>query len=108
MIDLTRREELILLSVWKLRGEAYIVTIRKNLKAVTGRSVNYGSICNTLASLVRKGLIQSRESAPRAQQGGRRKVLYDLTGNGKQALKQAYEVQKLAWDGMNGFVFEAD
>ena len=105
MVDLTKREELILISIWKLWGNAYIVTIRKNLMEMTGKSVNYGSLCNTLNSLVRKGFIQSEESAPEAIQGGRRKVLYTLTTEGKKALKHSYEIQKLAWEGINEFVF---
>lgn len=103
MVDLTKREELILISIWKLRGNAYIVTIRKNLIEITGKSVNYGSLCNTLNALARKGFIQSQESAPKAIQGGRRKVLYTLTIEGKKALKRSYEIQKLVWDGINGF-----
>lgn len=103
MVDLTKRKELVLISIWKLRGNAYIVTIRKNLIEITGKSVNYGSLCNTLNALARKGFIQSQESAPKAIQGGRRKVLYTLTIEGKKALKCSYEIQKLVWDGINGF-----
>lgn len=104
MHDLTKNEELILLSIGKLSGNAYIVTIRKNLAEITGKTFNYGSLCNTLSSLVRKGLIISENSAPKAKQGGRRKVLYFLTAEGKNGLKHAYEIHKLAWSGVNGFV----
>ena len=104
MIDLTKREELILISIWKLSGDAYIVTIRKHLKEITGQSLNYGSLCNTLNALARKGFIQSQESAPKAIQGGRRKVLYTLTIEGKKALRRAYEIQKHVWDGITGLV----
>ena len=104
MYELTKREELVLLSIYKLSGNAYIVTIRKNLIEITDKTVNYGSLCNTLTSLMRKALIASKVSEPEAVQGGRRKVLYSLTTHGQKALKRAYEVQKLAWDGLNGFV----
>lgn len=101
MLDLTKREELVLLSVCRLSGNAYIVTVRKCLAEVTGQSINYGSLCNTLSSLVRKGMVDSRESAPKAKPGGRRKVLYTVTREGKEALKHAYEMQKLVWEGMD-------
>ena len=107
MQELTKREELILLSIGRMHGNAYIVTIRKNLSEITGNTVNYGSLCNTLASLVRKGLIVARKSEPEAVQGGRRKVLYSLTTEGNDALKHAYEVHKTAWEGANGFIFGA-
>ena len=108
MVDLTKNEELILLSISKLNGNAYIVTIRKNLTEVTGKTFNYGSLCNTLSSLARKGLIISKNSAPKAQQGGRRKVLYFLTDEGKSALKDAYEIHKVAWNGANNFIFDVE
>lgn len=106
MYVLTKHEELILLSIWKLRGNAYIVTIRKQINDVTGKSINYGSLCNTLSALVRKGYLQSKESQPTAQQGGRRKVMYFLTKPGKKALIHAYEIQQATWEGFTDFLAE--
>ena len=100
MYDLTKHEELILLSILKLSGNAYIVTLRRHIKEITGKSINYGSLCNTLSALKRKGYIKSEESVPVPRQGGRRKVLYALTAEGKKALKKAYKIQKLAWEGL--------
>lgn len=100
MYELTKHEELILLATLKLEGNAYIVTMKRHIKEITGKSINYGSLCNTLSALQRKGYIRSKESEPIARQGGRRKVLYALTSEGKRALKQAYEIQKLAWNGL--------
>jgi PadR family transcriptional regulator PadR len=100
MYELTKHEELILLSILKLQGNAYIVTLRRNIKEISGKSINYGSLCNTLSALIRKGYINSEQSDPVPRQGGRRKVLYSLTVEGKKALRQAYKIQKLAWDGL--------
>ncbi|MFC2156870.1 PadR family transcriptional regulator [Acidobacteriota bacterium] len=103
MYKLTKHEELILTSIWKLTGNAYIVTIRKHFAGITGKTINSGSLCNTLTSLVRKGLLESEESQPTALQGGRRKVLYSLTREGKKALNQAFAIQKRVWDGFSEF-----
>lgn len=108
MYELTKHEELILLSILKLRGNAYIVTLRRHIKEITGKSINYGSLCNTLSALIRKGYIKSKESDPVPRQGGRRKVLYSLTVEGKRALKQAYKIQKLAWDGLVELIVKSD
>ena len=97
MIELTRNEELILLSIWKLKDNAYGVTIRENFKQVTGKTLNYGSLYNTLYLLVRRGFIESKESSPVAKKGGRRKILYTLTTEGKQALQDVQKIQKKAW-----------
>ena len=108
MYELTKHEELILLAVLKLKENAYIVTLRRHIKEITGKSINYGSLCNTLSALIRKGYIKSRESDPLPRQGGRRKVLYSLTAEGKRALKQAYTIQKLAWEGLIELIIKSD
>lgn len=108
MYELTKHEELILLSILKLQGNAYIVTLRGHIKETTGKSINYGSLCNTLSALIRKGYIKSKESDPAPRQGGRRKVLYSLAVEGKRALKQAYKIQKLTWDGLVELIVKSD
>jgi PadR family transcriptional regulator PadR len=100
MYELTKREEIILLTILKLEGNAYIVTLRRHIREITGKTINYGSLCNTLSALIRKGYIKSEESDPVPRQGGRRKVLYSLTAEGKRALKQAYDIQQRAWEGL--------
>jgi DNA-binding PadR family transcriptional regulator len=97
MYELTRNEELILLSIWKLKGNAYGVTIRANFKTVTGKALNYGSLYNTLYRLVQRGFVTTNESAPLSRQGGRRKILYTLTSQGEKALAEAQKIQRLAW-----------
>lgn len=98
MIELTRNEELVLLSIWKLKGNAYGVTIRADFKKVTGKTLNYGSLYNTLFRLAQRGLVTNSESKPQSRQGGRRKILYALTPQGKKALAEAQKMQKLAWE----------
>ena len=106
MHHLTKHEELVLLSIIKLKDNAYGVSIRKKVIEITGKSINYGSLCNTLYSLVRRGLIESKESKPQSVQGGRRKVIYNLSKEGKEALKHAYEVNKIAWTGIIQLIFD--
>ena len=108
MYGLTKHEELILLAILKLRENAYIVTLRRHIKEITGKSINYGSLCNTLSALIRKKYIKSRESDPQPRQGGRRKVLYSLTAEGKRALKQAYDIQQRAWEGLIDLIIKFD
>ena len=108
MYDLTKREELVLLSIMKLQENAYGVTIKRNIRELTDKSINYGSLCNTLYLLSRKGLIESTESEPLAQRGGRRKVLYTVTNEGRFALKQVYEIQKMAWHGITEILLGND
>ncbi len=97
MVELTRNEELVLLSIWKLEESAYGVTIREYFRKITGKTLNYGSLYNTLYLLLRKGLIISEESEPLSKKGGRRKILYSLSRDGDRALQDAQKIQNLAW-----------
>jgi DNA-binding PadR family transcriptional regulator len=106
MHELTKHEELILISIWKLKDNAYGVTIKQDILDTTDRTINYGSLCKILYKLVQKGYIDSKESAPISQQGGRRKVMYSLTIDGKKALKHAYELHKSAWKSISDFFVE--
>jgi PadR family transcriptional regulator PadR len=106
MAELTKNEELILLSIWKLKEGAYGVTIRENFREITGKTLNYGSLYNTIYLLLRKGLVLSRESEPISKKGGRRKILYSLSRHGERALRDAQRVQKLAWGDVPDLVLE--
>lgn len=105
MIELTRNEEWIMLSIWKLEDNAYGVTIRQCFKRITGRSLNFGSMYNTLYRLVHRGLVSSRESEPLSKQGGRRRILYSLTSDGLKALSEAQNVHRLAWSDVPDYAF---
>jgi PadR family transcriptional regulator PadR len=96
-VKLSRNEEFILLSIWKLENNAYGVTIRREFIKATKRTLHYGSLYNTLELLMRKGLVTCWESPPDAKRGGRRKKLYFLTDKGKKALKEAQEVYRSVW-----------
>lgn len=106
MYELTKNEELILLSIWKLEGNAYGVTIRENFRRITGKILNYGSLYNTLYLLVRRGFVESRESEPLSKKGGRRKIMYSLTPDGRRALEESRKIQRKAWGEVPDFAFE--
>ena len=70
MVKLSRNEEFILLSIWRLKDNAYGVTIRRDFIKATKRTLHYGSLYNTLELLIRKGLVTCWESPPDAKRGG--------------------------------------
>jgi DNA-binding PadR family transcriptional regulator len=106
MAQLSRNEEMILLSIWKLKDDAYGVTIRKSFMETTRQTLHYGSLYNTLELLTRKGLVTCRESRPESRKGGRRKKLYYLTPEGKKALKEAHSVYRSAWGTVSSLEFK--
>lgn len=106
MTKLSRNEEFILLSIWKLKDNAYGVTIRRDFMETTNQTLHFGSLYNTLELLMRKGLVTSWESPPKSRRGGRRKKLYYLTPEGKKALKEAQLVYRSVWETVPDLDFE--
>jgi PadR family transcriptional regulator len=97
---LSRKDELILLAIWKLQdGEgAYGVTIREYIERMTGVAWLFGAIYSPLARLFRNGLVEACESDPLPERGGRRKILYRLTDDGKSALRAMKDLSEAIWD----------
>lgn len=94
---LSRSEELLLLVIWRMQGNAYGVTIRDQLKAITGRTWSFGALFVTLERLVKKGLLDSHLAEPTARRGGRSKRMYRLTQEGLKSLIEIKKLQETAW-----------
>ena len=98
MKDLTLTEEIFLLAVWKLKDNAYGVTIRQYVVKETGRNYPIGTIYSALDKMARKGYLQKTVGDPIPERGGRSKNYYHITKEGINALKAAMELKKLLWD----------
>lgn len=99
MADLTKHEEILLISILHLEQNAYGVYIRRYIKETTGKQWNYGTLYRMLEQLVRKGFLERKEGEPMPEKGGRRKNYYTLSKAGVEALNDAYALQKTLWDG---------
>ena len=104
--ELTLHEQTILLSVWRLKGNAYGVTLRDNVMEITETNLHYGTLYNTLSKLVKRGYIETIRGEPTHERGGRRKIYYNLTDNGKVALQKAKNLQSAMWKGVPDFITE--
>jgi|AP45_3_1055517.scaffolds.fasta_scaffold208057_1 DNA-binding PadR family transcriptional regulator len=96
---LTRTEELLLLTVWKLRKDAYSLSIQDAMAELLGKSVSIGAVYIPLERLAKRGLLKTREAAPTEKRGGRRKRFYEVTARGQAALAAIDSLQKKAWEG---------
>ena len=94
---LTRAEEMILLSIWKLQDEAYSIPIRSMVSEITGEEWSLGSIYMPLDRLSKNGLVESYLSDTTPERGGRHKRIYSLTDSGKKALIRIRRVQEDFW-----------
>ena len=95
-------EQLILLALLRLRGNAYGVSIRSEIEERTGRNVSSGALYTTLDRMERKGLITSRIGEPTAERGGRRKKFYRPSREGGRALRASYQALRNMAEGLEG------
>ena len=74
MKSLTRKEELIMLSILNLKKNAYLVAIADHLSQTTGKKVSLTSVHLPLNRLEKKGLIESSLERRRQSEedGGKR------------------------------------
>ena len=103
---LSRTEEIVLLSIWKLQENAYGVTIRKHVSKITGKNWSIGAIYAPLHRVEKKGLVRTVKSDPLPERGGRSKVYYEITPKGKKALLETKKVHDSLWVGISSLEFE--
>lgn len=82
-------EQLVLLAVLRLKGEAYAVPIRDLILSEAEVDLPRGSIYVTLDRLEEKGFVESWFGDPVAEPGGKARRLFKATTTGVAALKSA-------------------
>lgn len=97
---ITRPEELIMLAVWHLGDNAYLVSIREFLAKTTGREWSVGGIYVPLDRLSRLGYVEGSFGGATAERGGRSKKFYVLTKAGRKALGEIQRVHQAMWKGI--------
>ena len=100
MSDLTKLEEQILLSVWKLGENAYGLTIYQHILEITGKKIAIGGIYYPLERLVKKRFLDAYKGEPTAVRGGQSKRYYKLTRHGIEALMKERKAQEAFWKGL--------
>jgi PadR family transcriptional regulator PadR len=96
---LSRIDELILVSIWKLGPGAYGRAIRAEIIRATGVNWLLGSIYGPLGRLHRQNLVATIRGEPTPERGGRSKVYYELTPAGLEELKKIQAVNSAIWRG---------
>ena len=95
---LSRAEEIILLAVFKLEGNAYGVPIREQIHKDIGQYWSFGVIYKTLKKMRGKEYVRNMASDPVAERGGRSRYYYEITPQGLSALKEIRRVHSSVWN----------
>ena len=102
---LSRMEEIILISIWRLGQNAYGLTIREEVGKATGKDWALGAIYPFLSRLHQGGYVTTVTGNATRERGGRHKILYRLTDTGREALAEVRQVYERTWDGIADWAF---
>ena len=94
-------EQMVLLAIAHLRGEAYGIPIVEEIERRTGRSVARAAVYVTLRRLEDKGFISSWMSDPTPERGGKPRRYVKLAADGARALREARQVAERMWSGLD-------
>jgi len=97
---MTRNEEIILLTILKLKGNAYGVNIRRQIYEDMGNNWSFASIYQPLDNLVRKKYVRRIKGDPTARRGGKSKFYYEVTQEGLQELQKLKKAHEQVWAGI--------
>lgn len=91
-------EEIVLLTVAILNGEAYGVNIIAEIEQRLERNVSLGAIQTVLKRLEDKNLVKSEFGEATKVRGGKRKRFYEITSKGRQVLSYTKEQRVSLWN----------
>jgi len=100
-------EEVVMLTVGILTGEAYGYAIAKEMQERLQRKVSIGSLQTVLIRLEKKGYLKSSLGESSNTRGGKRKRYYELSHTGKSILCDTKEQRLALWNAIPEMVFNS-
>ena len=91
-------EEIVLLTVGVLYGNAYGVAIKDEIESRLKRKVSVGALQSALRRMEKKGYLDSEVGETNALRGGKPKKYFTITAYGKQALEYSKDVRTELWN----------
>lgn len=91
-------EEIVLLTVAILHGNAYGIAIANEMEERLERRISIGSLQVVLRRLEKKGYLTSEFGEATKTRGGKRKRYFIVTNLGKQALKETKDQRMMLWN----------
>lgn len=101
---ITRQEELVLLSVFRLKDNAYLVSIQDHLNHFTGKNWLISSVYIPLSRLEKRDYLKTAIGEATEKRGGKAIKYYQVTKIGLKALVELEAIHETMWRGVKGFV----
>ncbi|MCB0688256.1 MAG: helix-turn-helix transcriptional regulator [Saprospiraceae bacterium] len=91
-------EEIVMLTVAILYGEAYGIAILDEMEKRLDRSVSIGSLQTVLRRLENKGFLVSEFGEATPERGGKRKRYFTITKYGQKVLQETKDQRQELWN----------
>jgi len=91
---------MVLLAALRLRGDAYGVTIAREIEETGGRHVKLAAVYLALDRLCQNGLASWVLGDPTPERGGRAKKLFSVTPSGVRAVRRTQQAFVALWKGL--------
>src|SRR5579859_7440081 len=91
-------EEIVMLTVGVLYGNAYGVSIKKEIENRLSRGVSVGALHTALRRLEDKGYLKSRDGESTEERAGRPKKYFQITALGKRAMEHVKTTREEMWN----------
>lgn len=85
-------EHIVLLAIFRLRENAYGVSVFKEIEKRTGRTPSMGALYTTLERLEEKGYVSSWLGEPTPERGGKAKRYFKIKAPGITAVNESWKV----------------
>lgn len=99
---LTRQEELVLLSIFQLKKNAYLISIQDHLTRFTGKEWSISSVYIPLNRLEKREYLKTTIGEATEKRGGKAIKYYQLTKSGFKALAELEAINETMWKGVKG------
>ena len=94
-------EQMVLLAIAHLRGEAYGIPIVEEIERRTGRSVARAAVYITLRRLEEKGFVSSWMSDPTPERGGKARRCVRVEPAALELLRESRGAMEAMWRGLD-------
>ena len=94
-------EQLVLLTILRLGGEAYSVPMVVELEERSGREVSQAAVYIALRRLEEKGLVSSRMESAAATGSGRERRYFRVLPEGLTLLRESRQTMDRFWEGLD-------
>ena len=90
-------EQMVLLAILHVPGEAYGVPIVEEIERRTGRTISRAAVYVTLVRLEKRGLVTSWMGEPTGERGGKARRCVRIEPKGVEALSESRRAMERMW-----------